>query len=72
MSCKNTNSNFIKVDNNTLINENYVQWMKKVDECIYICNKVYGCQEETCYGAHKVCKVNNIDNYNELVKKFNK
>ena len=58
---------FIKVDDNTVISENYIRWIKKIDECLKICNKPAGCSDTD---VHKVCKVYNADSYNKLNKYF--
>lgn len=66
MAENNNKCNFIKINENTIINENYIQWMKQIGDCIYMCNKVYGCDEGTLYGTHKVCKGG--DNHKSYVK----
>jgi hypothetical protein len=62
------NLQFIKVDNNTIINIKTIRWVKKMDECLAVCNKSDGC---TKYTIHTLCKVNNNDSYNLLNKYFN-
>ena len=39
----NTNTNFIKADNNTIININAIRWIKKMDECLAVCTRSDGC-----------------------------
>jgi len=34
---------YIKVDNNKVINENCIRWIKKIDECLEVCIKLNGC-----------------------------
>ena len=63
------NIQFIKVDNNTVINVNTIRWVKKMDECLALCNKSDGCIINRT--THTVCKVNNNDSYNLLNKYFN-
>jgi hypothetical protein len=66
------NNTFIKINDDTLVNQNYIQWMKQVGDCIYICNKVYGCDEKSLYGTYKICKSgDNFKSYSILKKKFN-
>lgn len=69
MNNKTQNAEFIQINENTIINLNYIQWIKKIDECMYICNKVYGCDENTLYGTHKICKDSNYQkSYNKLLE----
>ena len=60
---------YIKVDNNKIINESCIRWIKKIDECLEICIKTNG-----CYGnlidTHKICKINNNESYTKLNKLF--
>jgi hypothetical protein len=68
-----TNTAFIRIDENTIINLNYTQWIKQIDDCMYLCNKVYGCDEKTLYGTHKICKTgNNSVSYTKLEKIYTK
>jgi hypothetical protein len=36
-------NNYIKTDNNKIINERCIRWVRKMDECLYICTKENGC-----------------------------
>ena len=58
---------FIKTDENKIINVKFIRWMKKMDDCISICSMMTGCSE---YNLHQVCKVYNSDSYNKLNKYF--
>jgi hypothetical protein len=58
---------FIKVDNDKIINEKAIKWVKKMDECLYICTKNDGCNLNH---THKLCKINNFNSYNKLNKNF--
>ena len=60
-------NNYIRVDDNKIINEKCIKWIKKMDECLAICTKSDGCYKST---THKVCKINNLDSYNKLNKYF--
>lgn len=67
---KSKNISFIKTDNDVLINENCIRWVKKMDECLEVCIKSNG-----CYGGvdtHKICKVKNLANFKKLDKFFYK
>lgn len=60
---------YIKVDNNKIINESCIRWIKKMDECLEICIKVNGCHGNLI-DTHKICKINNYDSYTKLNKSF--
>lgn len=56
---------YIKVDNNKIINERAIKWVKKMSECLEVCTRSNGCRcgtDET----HKICKINNATSYNKL------
>ncbi len=58
---------YVKVDNNKVINLNYIRWVKKMDECLQICTKSNGCGE---YDTSKLCKLNNPTSYEKINKLF--
>jgi len=45
----------------------FVRWIKKVDECFYICSKMFGCYD---HQTNKVCKSFNSNSYDKLAKIF--
>jgi hypothetical protein len=57
-------THFIKADDNTLINEKAIVWIKKMDDCLEVCSKINGCQIQ--HTTHKICKFNTPDSYNKL------
>ena len=63
------NINFIKVDNNTIVNINAIRWIKKMDECLAVCTKSDGCIINR--DTYKICKINNYDSYALFNKHFN-
>ena len=67
MDNKMDNNNFIKVDGDKIINIKYIRWVKKIDECLQICNKSNGCDK---YSIHNLCKYSNYDSYMKLNKLF--
>jgi len=68
METYNTNQNvYIKTDDNTVINEKYIRWIKKYDECLSICTKIDGCRNTD---THHICKIYNFDSYTKLNKHF--
>jgi hypothetical protein len=60
---------YIKTDDNKIINEQAIKWVKKMDECLYICTKSIGCSIKDG-DTHKLCKINHSTNYNYLNKHF--
>ena len=62
---------FIKADNDVVINEKCIKWVKKIEECLSVCTKSNGCTNEY-RDTHKICKINNLDSYYKLNKHFDK
>jgi hypothetical protein len=62
------NSHFIKTDDSKVINERYIRWIKKIDECLEVCTKHDGCHPGQ--GTHRICKINNGDSYKLLNRYF--
>jgi hypothetical protein len=60
---------YIKTDDTEIINEQAIKWVKKIDECLYICAKQNGCSIYTG-DIHKLCKINNPESYDKLNKNF--
>ena len=60
---------FLKTDDNAIINEKYIRWVKKMSDCLEVCSKSTGCNINNG-GTHKICKLNNLDSYNKLNKHF--
>jgi hypothetical protein len=61
-------NSYIKADDNTIINEKCIRWVKKMSECLEVCSVSTGCNVK--YNTLKICKVNNLDSYNKLNKYF--
>jgi hypothetical protein len=64
----NNNISYIKTDDNKIINENFIKWVKKMNECLYVCTKIDGCIID--YNTHRICKINSFDSYNKLNNYF--
>ena len=62
---ENNKISYLKTDNNIIINEKYIKWLKKIDDCLEICVKSNGCNIIT-NDTHKICKINNPDSFNKL------
>lgn len=58
---------FVK-GNDTIINQKYIRWVKKMEECMYVCCKTTGCKESDTI---KICKKTNPESYNKLNYYFN-
>ena len=63
------NNQYIKADDNTLINEKYIRWIKKMSDCLEVCTKSSVCDIRNG-DTHKICKLYNFDSYNKLNKNF--
>ena len=57
---------YIKTDD-SVINEKTIRWVKKMNNCLYVCNKGNGC---SLRDTHKICKFNSLNSYNKLNKLF--
>ena len=66
---KNKATLYLKTDNNTIINETSIIWVKKMNDCLEVCAKSTGCSLRGG-DTHRICKFNNIDSYNKLNKHF--
>ena len=60
---------YLKTDDNTIINEKYIRWVKKMSDCLEVCTKRNGCNINNG-GTHKICKLNNPASYSKLNKQF--
>ena len=66
---ENNNVSYLRTDDNKIINESCIRWVKKMDDCLCVCTKSTGCEIKD---THKICKINNLDSYNKLNKHFDK
>jgi hypothetical protein len=64
---KNSKTIYFKTDDNRIINENCIRWVKKINDCLEVCTKTPGCMGGD---THKICKFNSPDSYNKLNKHF--
>ena len=66
---------FIKTDDNRIINEKYIRWVKKANECMEICSKFTGCslasESNKSTDTIIVCKMYSPESYEKLNKYFN-
>jgi len=66
---ENNHTFYLKTDNNRIINENCIRWVKKMSDCLEVCTRTNGCDINNG-NTHKICKLNNPDSYNKLNKYF--
>jgi len=64
----NNTTTYFRTDDNRIINENCIRWVKKLNDCLEVCIKIPGCHHVN--DTHKICKFNNPDSYNRLNKHF--
>jgi hypothetical protein len=59
---------YYKTDDNRIIHENCIRWVKKMNECLEVCIKTSGCSlgKDTL----KICKINTPDSYSKLNQHF--
>jgi len=65
----NKTTSFIKTDDNTVINEQCIKWVKQIDECLYVCTKSGGCNQhitDRFRDTHKICKSEHPDSYHRV------
>jgi len=58
---------YIKTDNNKIINETHIRWVKKLNNCLEVCTKSTGC---SIGDTHRICKLNTPDSYDKLNANF--
>lgn len=59
---------FIKTDDNRIINEAAIRWVKQMGECLEVCLKTDGCELQK--GTHRICKDMNPSSYAILERHF--
>ena len=62
-------NSYIKTDDNKIINEKYIRWVRKMADCLEVCTKSNGCAIELGQ-THKICKLNNPDSFAKLNQQF--
>ena len=59
---------YIKTDDNKVINEKHIRWIKKINDCLEVCAKSDGCV--TGKTTHQICKLYTPDSYKKLNSLF--
>jgi hypothetical protein len=67
---ENNKNSYIKTDNNVIINEKCIVWVKKWRDCLEVCAKQNGCNIINYDDTHKICRYGNETSYNKLNKFF--
>lgn len=65
---ENSQEQYIKTDNNTILNEKHIKWVYKMNDCLEVCMKSSGCTKN--HDTHRICKLNSLNSYNKLNKQF--
>lgn len=61
----------MKTDNNLIINEQCIRWVRNMGDCLEVCVKADGCALTKYYkNTHTICKFNNPKSYDKLNKHF--
>lgn len=60
-------NNYIKTDDNVIVNEKHIRWVKKMNECLTVCALQTGCGFGQTFS---ICKVNSSESYARLNKHF--
>ena len=61
---------YIKADDNIIINEKCIVWVKKMNDCLEVCTKKKtGCDVKQ-NDTHKICLMNNPESYHKLNEYF--
>ena len=54
---KNNEALYLKTDDNKVINEKYIRWIKKINDCLEVCTKYTGCNvknQDTHNYSHQI------------------
>ena len=65
---ENNTNGYIKTDENKVINQKHIRWIKKMNECLEVCTKSNGCIVKK--DTHRICKLYTPDSYNKLNRLF--
>jgi hypothetical protein len=65
---ENNTTVYFKTDDNKVINEKHIRWIKKINNCIEVCTKSIGC--DVGKDTHRICKLYTPDSYDKLNSLF--
>jgi hypothetical protein len=63
-----THISYIKTDDNKILNEKCIRWVKKMGECLEVCTIQTG--YTVGINTHQICKLNQFDSFTKLNKHF--
>jgi hypothetical protein len=64
---------YIKTDDNKIINEKCIRWVRKMSDCLEVCTRSNGCEMSVFSDSkdtHKICKKTSSESYDKLNKYF--
>jgi hypothetical protein len=64
---ENKKTTYLVADDSVIINKKYIRWVKKMGDCLMVCSRTDGCNIQD---THKICKINNLDSYQQLNQHF--
>jgi hypothetical protein len=64
---ENQETKYFKTDDDKVISERHIRWVKKMGSCLAVCSKYNGCEDTA---THKICEWNNPTSYKILNKHF--
>ena len=65
----NSTNSYLRTDDDKIINERCIRWVKKMNECLEVCTISSGCGLKI--NTHTICKTNSQSSYEKLNKNFN-
>ena len=68
MENENNKLEFIKADDNTIINVKLIRWVKQMNECMEVCTKMESCNAGR--NTMSICKSTSPKSYDILNKYF--
>jgi hypothetical protein len=61
---------YIKTDDDRILNEKHIKWVKKMNDCLEVCVAARGCK--VSINTHTICKQNSPESYHKLNQHFEK
>lgn len=61
-------NSYVKTDDNRILNESHIKWVKMMNDCLEVCVSASGCRLHL--NTHTICKSNNPYSYNKLNANF--
>jgi NADH:ubiquinone oxidoreductase subunit E len=64
----NNKNTYLKTDDNKIINEKCIKWVKQMENCLEVCTMSPGCIVNK--NTHRVCKDKSYESYMKLISFF--